>query len=67
MMPPEKMEKTWPHNTICQIIRTIYQKTDDEEIKILCRIATLMAKKMDAKLRVYNNAYDENQFWEKEK
>lgn len=67
MMAPEKMEKSWPRNTICQVIRTIYQKSEDEEIKLLCRVATFMAKKMDAKLREYNNLYDENEFWEREK
>ena len=59
MMAPEKMDKIWPHNTVCQIIRTIYQKTDDEEIKLLCRIAVAMAKKMDHKLREYNESLGE--------
>ncbi len=63
MMGPDKMDKIYPENTICQIIRTIYQKTEDEEIKILCRIAVVMAKKMDVRLRRYKFNYDEDNFW----
>lgn len=57
-MPAEKMTKIYPQNTICQILRTLYMKTEDEEIKVLCRIATLMAKKMEGKLRMYNKTWD---------
>jgi len=41
------------HNTICQKLREIYQKTDDEEIKSLCCIAYAMGKKMHNKLKEY--------------
>jgi len=61
-MAEEKMDKVWPENTICQILRTIYIKTEDEEIKTLCRIAVVMAKKMDHKLREYSNSWDDG-FW----
>jgi hypothetical protein len=55
----ESMMKVWPENTICQTLRTIYGKTEDDEIKILCRIAVSMAKKMDTKLREYSKTWDE--------
>lgn len=58
-MSIEKMNKTMPQNTICEILRTLHMKTNDEEIKSLARIAALMAKKMDAKLREYNKTWDE--------
>ena len=62
MMAKEKMDKNYPENTICQILRTIYIRTEDEEIRTLCRIAVVMAKKMDHKLREHNKSWDEG-FW----
>ena len=50
-------------NTICATIRQIYRKTDDPDIKLLCRIATTMAKKMSLKLESYKRNWDEG-FWE---
>lgn len=58
-MSVEKMNKTMPQNTICEILRILHIKAEDEEIKKLARIAALMAKKMDAKLREYNKTWDE--------
>ena len=40
-------------NTICQVLREIYYATDDEGIKLKCRIAVTMAKKMAGKLKAY--------------
>lgn len=43
------------HFTICQKLRDIYLATDNEEIKLNCRIAMAMAKKMHEKLKWYKN------------
>lgn len=40
-------------NTVCDVLRRIYNKTDDEEIKLWARIATTMTRKMDYKLAEY--------------
>lgn len=51
----EKMLKTCyhGHNSICQTLRDIFIMTDSEEIKIKCRTAMAMAKKMHNKLKEY--------------
>jgi len=41
------------HNTICQKIREVYALTNDEEIKLRCRIMLKMAKSMHNKLKWY--------------
>jgi len=41
------------HHTICEMLREIYALTDDEEIKLKCRVATAMAKSMHNKLKWY--------------
>jgi len=41
------------HNTICQKLREIYILTDNEDIKLKCRIAMAMAKRMHNKLKEY--------------
>ena len=52
--PVELMEQQdFSPGTICGVLREIYQKTDDDEVKVLARIATTMAKKMSSKLRYY--------------
>lgn len=49
--PVEKMTGTsLPRNTICAVLRDIFTRSQDEDIKRLARIATTMAKKMSAKL-----------------
>jgi hypothetical protein len=58
----EHMGLVWPEFTICQLMRNIYHLTDDEEIRLLCRIGQTMAKKMDAKLRQYKADWAEG-FW----
>lgn len=48
----------------CHVLRQIYQMTDNEEIKLKCRIATTMVRKMSFKLSEFNinwkHLYDEN-------
>jgi hypothetical protein len=41
------------HHSICQTLRDIYKLTDNEDIKLKCRIATAMAKSMHLKLKYY--------------
>lgn len=41
------------HNTICQYLRDIYSMTDDEDIKMKCRIGMSMAKSMHERLKMY--------------
>ena len=41
------------HNTICEKLREIFMLTDNEDIKLKCRIATSMAKKMHERLKKY--------------
>lgn len=48
-----EMDKTrWlGHHSICQMLRDIYHETNDDEIKIKCRIAMSMAKSMHNKIK----------------
>lgn len=48
-----EMKRKKHSKTVCNVFREIYQATDNEEIKLLARIGTTMAKKMDAGLRAY--------------
>ena len=41
------------HNTICQKLRDIFVATENEQIKLDCRIAMAMAKKMHERLKHY--------------
>jgi len=41
------------HHTICETLREIYVLSENEEIKIKCRIAVAMAKSMHNKLKWY--------------
>ena len=41
------------HNSICEKLREIYMATEDEEIKMKCRIAMAMSKKMHERLKWY--------------
>lgn len=41
------------HNTVCEKLREIYMLTDNEEIKMKCRIAMAMTKKMHQRLKEY--------------
>jgi len=47
------------HHSICQTLRDIYHLTEDDDIKLKCRVAMSMAKSMQKKLKWYK-ARDEN-------
>jgi len=50
--------------TICEVLREIYWATQDDNLRTKAVEAERMAKRMDAKLREYNDVWDENE-WEK--
>lgn len=60
----KEMHRVGPRNTICQMLRQIYFKTDDPEIKTRCRVAVSMAKSMSRKLTEYKKDWDA-EFWDK--
>lgn len=60
--PESRMGMAFPRYTVCEVIRQIYKKSDDPEIKLKCRIAISMTKAMDEKLREYSALYG-NSFW----
>lgn len=41
------------HFTICETLREIYMMSDNETIKLKCRLAVAMAKRMQEKLKEY--------------
>lgn len=41
------------HHSICQTIRDIYHMTDNEELKLKCRVAMAMTKAMNERLKEY--------------
>lgn len=41
------------HATVCQTLRDIYMMTLDEGIRLKCRLAMAMAKRMHEKLKTY--------------
>lgn len=49
--------------TICEVLREICWHSKDPVIKEKCMEATVMAKKMDEKLREYSGIWDEG-MWE---
>lgn len=44
------------HNTICQVLRDIYEMTYDERIRVKCREGMAYAKRMHKKLKEYKDA-----------
>jgi hypothetical protein len=62
-IPEEAMNYMSPKDSICEVLRRIYWKTDDPEIKLNCRIATSMAKAMTKKLTGYRKKWEED-FWD---
>jgi len=46
------------HNTVCQLLREIYITTENEEIKLKCRVAMAMTKKMHNKLKEYKEKFN---------
>jgi len=55
---------SYPFRTVCEVLREIYWHTDDEVIRRKVQEATVMAKKMDAKLREYKEDWDAEDMWE---
>lgn len=55
----KEMEKDrWHgHHTICQFLRDIYHATDNEDIKLKCRVGMSMAKAMHNRLKWYKQKY----------
>ncbi len=49
-VPVEDMEIVSPKNSICQVIRDIYHETEDENIRLKCRLACAMGKSMSEKI-----------------
>ena len=45
------------HHSICETIREIYEMTEIPEVKLRCRIAMAMAKRMNEKLKEYREMY----------
>jgi hypothetical protein len=60
-----RMNDHYPSWTICETLRRIYNKSEDGEVKYLCRIATSMAKHMVDKLQEYNTKFNEETWLEK--
>ena len=52
--------------TVCRVLRDIYFSTDNEHIKLKCRVATSMTKAMTKKLFEYNKLSKSNKPWDKE-
>ena len=50
MMTPDQ-----PAGTICGVLGEIHERSDDEEIRRLARLAVAMGKKMSAKLHYYRD------------
>ena len=44
-----------PAGTICGVLGEIHERSDDEEIRRLARLAVAMGKKMSAKLHYYRD------------
>lgn len=61
-----EMEKEKPWCTICETLRQVYKRTEDEESKLLLRIATQMAKSMQRKLIKYGVGMEKKD-WDKTK
>ena len=51
------------NNSICQVLRDIYHKTNDPKIKLRCRLAVSMAKSMSAKMTGYKKNWEAG-FWD---
>ena len=50
--------------TVCEVLREIYWHTDDPIVREKVLEATVMAKKMDIKLREYKADWDAEDMWE---
>ena len=52
------MDKIEPAGTICGVLREMFQKSDDADIKLLARTGVAMAKKIAKKLNYYHDKYE---------
>jgi hypothetical protein len=61
-VPEREMDKSRyeGHFSVCQKLRDIYHMTEDPEIKMTCRVAMAMTKKMHDKLKYYRDKYQED-------
>ena len=50
--------------TVCEVLREIYWHTTDPIVREKVLEATIMAKKMDSKLREYKEDWDAEGMWE---
>lgn len=64
-MSEYSMTRVSPSYTICETLRLIYAKSEDPQVKYLCRIATTMAKHMMTKLEQYNKEFNEQTWLDK--
>ena len=58
----EQMKWVSHHNTICETIRRIYEKSTDPDVRLKCREATAMAKAMSRKLTEYKDGWNNGFF-----
>ena len=54
-------ERYHGHYSVCQKLRDIYMATDNEQIKMDCRIAMMMTKKMHERLKFYKTKEENNE------
>jgi hypothetical protein len=59
----EKMNWISPKNSICQKLRDIYHASQDEDVRMDCRVAMSMAKAMNRKLEQYQKGWDKD-YWD---
>jgi hypothetical protein len=49
----EEMSQIGSRITVCELLREIYRRTDDPEIKMRCRVGAAIAKSMAARITKY--------------
>lgn len=66
-VPEGVMYEEGEYYTICRVLRDIYQRTNNDQIKLDCRVATAMAKAMSQRLRKYKDdaSRTDKGFWDK--
>jgi hypothetical protein len=65
-VPEESMDAVNPEYSICEVLRGIYHKTDDEDIKYQCRVAVAMAKAMSKRIvQLSGKQHWFDGFWDK--
>lgn len=55
-VPEKEMDHVSYKLTVCEMLREIYNKTKDPEIKMTCRIATSLAKSMAARITIHEGS-----------